>query len=78
MNYLVFLKKISPFKIYIFIVLALLCLSQYYVAFNNFSYAAKKEDSPDNLNAAVVRGVINLSVAIVGTAFMAWLLMPRW
>jgi hypothetical protein len=78
MDYIVFLQKISPFKIYIVIVLALLCLSQYYVAFNNFSYAAKKEDSPANLNAATLRGVINLSLAIVATVFIAWLFMQRW
>jgi hypothetical protein len=78
MDYVHFLQKIASFKILIFIVLITLCLSQYYVSFESFQYAAKKEDSPANLNAAVIKGAINLTIAIFASLFILWLAMQRW
>jgi hypothetical protein len=73
-----FLKHLAPFKIYTVIVLALFTLTQYYNSFSSFAEYAKKEDSPENLNAAMVRGIISFSIAVALTGLAVWLAIMDW
>lgn len=72
------LKNLAPFKFFIFLILIILDLSIYYASFDSFSYATKKEDSPANLQAAVVRGIIILCFSVAITVFIIWLYMQKW
>lgn len=78
MNLAKLLLKLAPFKVYIFVILILLDLSIIYAAMDAFMYAAKKEDSPGNLQAAVVRGVIVLCFGLAMTVGIIWLYMQTW
>jgi|GEM_PF-2043488 len=73
-----FLKHLAPFKIATVIVLSLFTLTQYYSSFSAFAEYAKKEDSPENLNAAMVRGIIYFFVAVALTALVVWLVILEW
>ncbi len=72
------LKHLAPFKIYTVIILGLFTLTQYYSAFSAFAEYAKKEDSPENLNAALVRGFIYFTVAVGLTVLAVWLSILNW
>ncbi|MDQ7825537.1 MAG: hypothetical protein RDV48_22245 [Candidatus Eremiobacteraeota bacterium] len=78
MDFQSFFRHIAPFKIYAVIVIGLFTLSEYYISFMHFSYAAKKEDSPANLNAATLKGFITLAVSIALTALTIWLAVLKW
>lgn len=72
------LNKLAPFKIYVIALLIVFCLSEFYIAYSSFIYAAKKEDSPENLNAAVVKGVISIFLALAMSGFTFWLYFIKW
>jgi hypothetical protein len=72
------LKHVAPFRTVILIVVVLLVLAQYYIAFEAFMYAAKKEDSPANINASWVKGAITFFLGIAFTVFLVWLYFQKW
>ncbi|MHC9544154.1 MAG: hypothetical protein AB9903_31960 [Vulcanimicrobiota bacterium] len=73
-----FLKHVAPFKIATVIILTLFTLTQFYSSFSAFAEYAKKEDSPENLNAAMVRGIISFTIAVALTGLVVWLAIMDW
>jgi hypothetical protein len=72
------LKHLAPFRTIILVVVVLLVLAQFYIAIETFMYAAKKEDSPANINIAWVKGVITLFLGIAFAVALFWLYNQKW
>ena len=72
MDFQALIKQFLPAKNVFVVILAIIALSEYYISFSHFQYAGKKEDSPKNLNTAVVMGVLTLFAAVALTGLSFW------